>query len=70
MPFPENLLKGYQGLRPQGAALLAGSGSSSTAGADGAELRQDSEILCSRVPLLVQLLKSREFTPMCPFGVK
>lgn len=43
--FPDNGLKGYQRLRVLGAAPPAGPGSSSTAGDDGAELRQNSEIL-------------------------
>lgn len=46
LPFPDNGLKGYQRLRVLGTTLPAGPGSSSTAGDDGAELRQDSEILC------------------------
>lgn len=47
LPFPDSGLKGCQRLRVLGAAPFAGPGSSSTAGDDGAELGQDSEILCS-----------------------
>lgn len=49
--FPDNGLKGYQRLRVLGAAPPAGPGSSSTAGDDGAELRQDSEMLAAGATL-------------------
>lgn len=51
LPFLDNGLKGYQRLRVLGAALPAGPGSSSTPGDDGAELRQDSEILAAGATL-------------------